>query len=285
MVLETVGGEALDIVLEEKEAVKGGVAALDLDVPGQNHDEEEGDAGPPDGSSEERPLAAEAGEEKDDGEGEEGRNGAFGKGRGGSEEVEIEEPEFFAGFVPGIPAEHADAEGCGELHVGGGSAGEADDGDAGDGDECGVEMASRAESPHVKEDEDDKGECGCGGGQAGGPVGDAELLEEAHSSPVVEGGFFEPGLAIEDGGDGSAGDAVERGADVLGAQAAGDHLGVDLVAGLGVGSEHLAGDLGVAGLVGAHEAKLVTTEGRDETVEKEKGGYGEEDEEFAEDDG
>src|ERR1700722_11466363 len=156
MVLETVGGEALDIVLEEEEAVEGGVAPLDLDVPGQNHDEEEGDAGPPDGSSEERPLAAEAGEEKDDGEGEEGRNGAFGKGRGGSEEVEIEEPEFFAGFVPGIPAEHADAEGRGELHVGRGSSREADDAQAGGRDEGRVEMAAGAESPHMQEDKDDE---------------------------------------------------------------------------------------------------------------------------------
>ena len=85
----------------------------------------------------------------------------------------------------------------------------ADDGDAGDGDEGGVEVASGAESPHVEEDEDDEGEGGGRGGQAGGPVGDAELLEEAHGPPIVEGGFFEPGFAVEDGGDGSAGDAVE----------------------------------------------------------------------------
>ena len=134
VVLEAIGGEALEIVFEEEEAVEGGVAALDLDVPGEDHDEEESDAGPPNGSSEERPLAAESGEEKDDGEREERGNGAFGEGCGGSEEVKVEEPEFLAGFVPGVPAEHADAEGRSELHVGGGSAGEADDGDAGDRD-------------------------------------------------------------------------------------------------------------------------------------------------------
>ncbi len=209
VVLVAVGGEALEIVFEEEEAIEGGVALLDGDVPGQHHDEVEQDAGEPDGAAEERPLAAEAGEEKDDGEREEGGDGAFGEGGGGAEEVEVEEPEFFAGLIPGVPAEHADAEGCGELHVGGGSAGEADDGDAGDGDEGGVEVASGAESPHVEEDEDDEGEGGGGGGKAGGPVGDAELLEEAHGAPVVEGGFFEPGFAVEDGGDGAAGDAVE----------------------------------------------------------------------------
>ncbi len=63
-------------------------------------------------------------------------------------------------------------------------------------------------------------------GRRGGPVGDAELFEEAHGPPVVEGRFFEPGLAVEDGGDGSGGDAVEGGSDVFDAKAARDHLGV-----------------------------------------------------------
>ena len=76
--------------------------------------------------------------------------------------------------------------------------------DAGGGDQSGVEMASGAESPHVEEDEDDEGEGGGGGGKPGGPVGDAELLEEAHGAPVVEGGLLEPGLAVEDRGDGAA---------------------------------------------------------------------------------
>ena len=228
MVLVAIGGEALEIVFEEEEAVEGGVALLDGDVPGQNHDEVENDAGHPDGAAEEGPLAAQTGEEQDDAEREEGSYGAFGEGGGGTEEVEVEEPELFAGFVPGVPAEHADAEGRCELHVGGGSAGEADDGDAGDGDERGVEMASGAEAPHVEEDKDDESEGGGGGGKTGGPVGDAELLEEAHGAPVVEGGLFEPGLAVEDWGDRAACDAVEGVAEVLDAKAAGDHLGVDV---------------------------------------------------------
>ena len=245
----------------------------------------EQDSGEPDGAAEERPLAAQAGEEQDDGEGEEGRDGAFGEGGGGSEEVEIEEPEFFAGFVPGVPAEHADAEGRGELHVGGGSAGEGEDADAGGGDEGGVEVASGAESAHVEVDEDDEGERSGGGGEAGGPVGDAELLEEAHGAPVVEGGLFEPGLAVEDGGDGSADEAVVGVAEGGEGEAAGNDLGVDFVAGVGVGGEHLAGDLGVAGLVCADEAELVASEEGNEAVEEEEAGDGAEDEDLAGGDG
>ncbi len=201
MVLVAVGGEALQIVLEEEESVEGGVVPLNGDVPRKHHREVKKDAGEPDGATEERPLAAETGEEQDDGEGQEGCDRAFGEGGGGSEEVEVEEPELLAGLVPGVPAEHADAEGRGELHVGGGSAGEADDSDAGGGDERGVEVASGAESPHVEEDQDDEDEGAGGGWEAGGPVVDAELLEEAHGAPVVEGGLLEPGLAVEDWGD------------------------------------------------------------------------------------
>ena len=113
VMLVAVGGEALQIVLEEEKLVEGGIASLDGDVPGEDHYEVKNDAGEPDGAAEERPLAAETGEEKDDDEGEEGGNGAFGEGGCGSEEVEVEEPELFAGLVPGVPTEHADTEGSG----------------------------------------------------------------------------------------------------------------------------------------------------------------------------
>ena len=46
----------------------------------------------------------------------------------------------------------------------------------------------------MEEDEDDKGEGGGGGGKSGGPVGYAELLEEAHGAPVIEAGFSSQGL-------------------------------------------------------------------------------------------
>src|ERR1700754_4303464 len=107
-------------------------------------------------------------------------------------------------------------------------------------------MATRAEAPHVEKDEHDQSKCSRGGWEARGPVGDAELLEEAHSTPVVEGGFFEPWFAIEDGSDCAAGDAVQRVANVFRAEATWNHFGVDVVASLGVRGEHLAGDLSVS---------------------------------------
>ncbi len=149
MVLVAIGGEALEVVLEEEEAVEGRILELDGDVPGKDHREVKEDSGQPDGSAEEGPFAAKSGEEKDDAEGKEGSNWAFGERGGCSEEIEVEEPELFAGFIPGVPAKHTDAEGSGQLHVGGGSASKGEDGHRGDGDEGGVEMASRPETPHM----------------------------------------------------------------------------------------------------------------------------------------
>src|SRR6201999_2791999 len=88
MVLEAVSGEAIEIAFEKEETVEGRVALLDGDVPGQQYDEEECDSGPPDGASQKRPLAAKAGEEKDDAEGEERSYGAFGERGWGAGEVE-----------------------------------------------------------------------------------------------------------------------------------------------------------------------------------------------------
>ena len=158
VVLVSVGGEALQIVFKEELAVKGGIAALDSDVPGQDHQQEEADSGPPEGAAEDGPFLSKPEEEADDGEREKGRDRAFGEGSGGAEEVEVEEPELLPGLVPGIPSEHADAEGCGKLHIGGGSAGEGGDAQTGSGDEGGIEMPAGAESPHVQEDEDDEEE-------------------------------------------------------------------------------------------------------------------------------
>jgi hypothetical protein len=142
-------------------------------------------------------------------------------------------------------------------------------------------MASGAEPPHVEEDEDDEGEGGGGGGKAGGPVGDAELLEEAHGAPVVEGGFLEPGFAVENRGDCSCRDAVKGVTYIFGAKAAGDHLGVDGVAGFRVRGKHFAGDLRVSWLVRAYQAKLVAAEDGDQAVEQQEAGYGEEHDELS----
>ena len=143
-------------------------------------------------------------------------------------------------------------------------------------------MASGAESPHVEEDEDDE-HAGAGGGrQSGGPVGDAELLEEAHGAPVVERGLLQPGLAVEDRRDGAADEALVAGVEVFSAEAVRHDPRVDLVALVGVRGEHLAGDLRVTRFVGADEADLISAEDRDQAVEQKEAGDGDEDDELPE---
>ena len=62
-------------------------------------------------------------------------------------------------------------------------------------------MPSGTESPHVQVDETDHYEGkGCGG-QACAPVVDPEILKQKHCPPIVEGGLFQPRMAIEIGGD------------------------------------------------------------------------------------
>ena len=55
------------------------------------------------------------------------------------------------------------------------------------------------------------------------------------------------------------------------------------VAGAVVGGEHLAGDLGVARLVGADQAELVAAEDGDQAVEQQEEADGEEDDELPRD--
>ena len=126
-----------------------------------------------------------------------------------------------------------------------------------------------AESPEMKESEDDEGERGGGGGKAGGPVGDAKLFIKAHGAPVVECRLFKPGLAVEDGRDGATHEALIGGVDVVGAKAVGSDAGVDFVAIGGVGGEHLAGDLGVPWFVGTDEAELRSAKVGHEAEEEE----------------
>ncbi len=108
---------------------------------------------------------------------------------------------MLSGFIPGVPAEHADAEGRGKLHVSGCASGEADDSGAGGGDEGGVKLASASEAADVEVNEGDEDEGEAGGGQSRGPVVDAEFFEGEHGAPVVEGWFFEPGLSPKHGRD------------------------------------------------------------------------------------
>ena len=143
-------------------------------------------------------------------------------------------------------------------------------------------MAAGPESSEMKEGEDD--ECtGAGGGrQSRGPVGDAELLEEAHGAPVIECRFLKPRAAVEDRRDGAADEAFVAGVEVFSAEAVRRDARVDLVALLGVCGEHLAGDLRVTRLIGADEAELSSAKERDQAVEEKVGGDGDEDYELPE---
>jgi hypothetical protein len=73
---------------------------------------------------------------------------------------------------------------------------------------------------------------------------------------------------------------VERVTDGRGSQAAGNDCGVKLATGLVVLREHLAGDLSVTGFVCADEAKLVSADDRNETVEEKEASDDAEDKEL-----
>ncbi len=125
--MEAVGGEALQVVFQEENAQKVGITPLYRDIPGQHHGEVENHPGEPERPAQQEPLPPQGGEGENDEHGQKGGHGAFGQRSHADEEVEVEEPELLVRLIPGIPAEHADAEGGGQLHIGRGSAGEADD--------------------------------------------------------------------------------------------------------------------------------------------------------------
>ena len=190
-VLIAVGGEALEVVFEKEFAEEGGILMLDGNEPGQHHGEIEDHAGPPKGAVEDGPFAAQKGKGGDDDDGQKGRYRSFGKRGQAGEEVDVIEPEFGIGFVPGIPAEQADGQRRGHLHIGGSASGKADDAGASDSNEGGIQVAARPKSPHVQVDEAHHDEGEGGGGQASAPVVDAEILKEEHGAPVVKCRFLQ----------------------------------------------------------------------------------------------
>ena len=92
---------------------------LDGNKPGQDHGEVEGDAGPPEGAPKDGPVAAQKGESGHDDQGQEGGDGALGEGGYAGKEIDVEEPELGVGLVPGVPAQKADGQRRGHLHIGG----------------------------------------------------------------------------------------------------------------------------------------------------------------------
>ena len=121
---------------------------------------------------------------------------------------------------------HGNGEHGGEGHVGGGGVGEANHTNGGWQEE--QEPASGFGAVEA-EGEPSKGECGEerreGARKAGGDFADAKKFETERGAPIVERGLFKPRFAVEARGDPVA------------------------------GFLHIAGDPGVAGFVGADEAK------------------------------
>ena len=172
--------------------------------------------------------------------------------------VDVVEPELGVGFVPRIPAQQPDGQRSGHLHIGGRAAGKADDAGTGDRDQRRVQVAAGTESPHVQVDEADHDEGECGRGQPCAPVVDAEVLKEKHRAPVVEGRLLQPGMAVEIRGHAGAQPPFQR---VRRVEA----------------DQHLVRDLGIARLVGAHQAQAIAAEHRRKAVSKEKDGKSEKD--------
>ncbi len=240
-----VGGEPFEVVFEEKDAQEIGIAPLYRDIPGQHHREVEKHPGDPDRAPQQGPLPPQRGEAEDDAACHDGSYGTFGERGNADEKVEVEEPEFLVGLIPGIPAEHADAEGRRHLHIGRCAAGKADDAGARSGNQSGIQLASRAEAAHMQINQGDQDESKTGGREPRRPVVDPELQKGEHGAPVVERGFFQPGMA------------PKNGSDVV------------------VAEQHLAGNLRVAGLVGANQAEPIAAEDRHQSIEQEKRGENE----------
>ena len=144
---------------------------------------------------------AQKGKGNDDERCEKRRDGALGQRSQTGKKVNVVEPEFGAGFVPGIPAQQTDGQRGGHLHIGGSAAREAHDAGAGHGNQRRIQMSARPESAHVQVNErrHDEGES-CRG-KARAPVMYTEVLKEKHGAPIIECGLFKPGTAVEIGRD------------------------------------------------------------------------------------
>ncbi len=160
-----VGGEAFQVVFQEKDAQKIRITPLYRDIPGQHHGEIEKHPGDPDRAAKQGPLPPQSGKGENDEQGHGRSHGAFGQRGHADEEIEVEEPELLVRLIPGIPAEHADAEGRGHLHIGGGAAGEADDAGARGGNQRGIQLAPGPEAAEVQIDQRDQDESKAGRGR------------------------------------------------------------------------------------------------------------------------
>ncbi len=233
-------GEPLQVVLEEEDAQELRVSPRHRDIPGQHHRQIEQNARHPDGSSQQRPLASQRNEGKDDGQRKKRRHRPFRQCGRAVEEVEVKEPEFLVRLVPRIPAQHANAERRRKLHIRRGAARKRDNARAARRDQSSIQLPAGPEAPDMQVDQRYKDERKARRGQARRPVVHAKLLERKHRPPVVQRRLLQPWLA------------VKNRCDVV------------------VAPQHFARNLRVARFIRAHQPEAVTSENRHQSVEKEE---------------
>ncbi len=143
-------------------------------------------------------------------------------------------------LVPAKPRQQRKAPRRGQQHVGRSCPGKAEDeGRRGD-HQAGIEPGRTADAADCQKRPEHEQGGGHGRRNAGSPVADAEDGVGEHLSPVEQDGLFQPGVVVED-----------RGHPVAAGQ-------------------HLARDLGVAGLVGAKQSEAAETEEEQKPAEPAK---------------
>ncbi len=204
------GGEvAFEIVLDDEDAEKIGVAAGAQDVPGESGEAEGGDDGGMKEAESVSPALGEERPEKNGAAGEDNGGGAFGEDGEAEEESEEDEGEpgslrkdrrvFVARETEDDGgAHHGDGEHGGERHVRGSGVRKTDHAHGGGKQEQQPASSLRAVETERQPGERERGEERAdGAGQPRSGFANAEQLEAQRGAPIEERRLLEPGFAIE----------------------------------------------------------------------------------------
>ena len=248
-----VGGETLDVVFQEELAEKRRVVDLHGNKPRQHHGEIKNNPRPPERAVQDGPLPAQKRKRRNDHQRQKRCHRPLCQRRQSGEEVDVVEPEFGTRLVPCVPAQQANCQGRGHLHVRRRTAGKADDSRARHRDQRRVQVPSRPESSHMQVDESHHDEGEGGRGQPSAPVRYAEVLKKKHGPPVVKRRLFQPWMAIKIGGYAGGKPILQRVCRVEAAQ-------------------HLMRNLRVAGFVRAHQAQTIAAQVRRHSIKQKEDG-------------
>src|SRR6185437_9918815 len=230
-----IAAEAGEILLQDKTSKEGGVLELHLDVPRKSSGQEEQHARPPQSLRNETEVPPGNCEQQNDDACQHHGHRAFGERRQREEEVKNQQPAPSSALIPCQPCDQGNGDSGGQRHVGGGAARKPDDARSGGGNQRGIQLKPTTELAKEQIDRHHHGGGIQGRWKARHPVADTENLVGDHCLPVVEDRLFQPGLA------------VKKWRDPV------------------VTLQHFPRHLGVAGLVGAHQA-----EGAQPEVEKKR---------------